>query len=183
MKGNIHTLHHPKIIGRVRGIGAIQKSDLAVGMYFNNDGPGSIPLYDSADGTGDPVMTILPGQLIGQITDFGDGPNGYVVGFTSDAISNNQTGTETAMNYLLGWTGLVVPALSANFSDLQNNINSSQISTQKSAIDTANANGLSLTASLVNALKNAESAAGSIVFWPFVIIAGVWLVGQEIGKR
>jgi hypothetical protein len=51
-------------------IGTIQLSDLKIGMYLKDTGPGTITVYENADTTSNAMVTIQPGSLIGQIHDF-----------------------------------------------------------------------------------------------------------------
>lgn len=146
---------------------AMQVSDLKTGMYLTNTGSASIPLYDSKDGTGTPFLTIQPGQMIGQVVDFSNGPAGQVIYFTSDAI----TAAEPVVDKLISWLPGVSWVLAANFSDIVANVDDTQVTQQAAAIQASADQGASLRNALQQALTSVKQAV--LGDWSFWEIGGV----------
>lgn len=168
-------------------IGAIQQTELQIGMYLTNDGPGTIPVYPNKDGTGTAELTISPGELIGQIVDFSNGPTGMVVYFTSDAITAASSIFDKIGNYILSFIPgqPIVNAGAVNFTDLQSNIDESQINKQQTAINNAAAQGATLANSIKKVAKETGDVIGGVFkgLWPVVLIgAGLWLVTHSSFK-
>lgn len=151
-------------------------ADLKKGMYLTNNGKTVIPLYDENDGTGPVLISIRPGELIGQVMDFRTGPKGNVILFSSDAITANTGLAQRALVYMLTWVpDRFYNVASANFADIQNNVSVQSVSEQNAAIANANANGVSLTNSIKSVAKGAGEALGevgtSLIPWNLVLIA------------
>jgi hypothetical protein len=146
----------------------ISQSDLKIGMYLNNNGPGVVPIYEQKTSVF-PELVIKKGELIGQIIDFTTGPDGMMVVFRSDAIDKVSSKWEKAEHYLsFGYytvSGLV------KFSELQKNINESQVSAQNAAISLAEANGNSLKNSFVKLAHGLAETIEESIPWKLVWVA------------
>jgi hypothetical protein len=153
----------------------IQLADLKIGMYLKNDGKNAIPVYDGSEGTGKPVLNIKPGEMIGKIFDFHNGPNGATVLFGSEAITSALPVSEKAVYYVFLSTFSSITG-SVNFDDLAANVSSGQVQEQQIALDNAAAHGVSLSNTIKKVTKEAgetvSEAAESIIPWKLVLAAG-----------
>lgn len=129
----------------------MQLADIRVGMVLTNDGHSPIPLYDGTAGNvGDPpILSIQPGQLIGQVTDKTVGSGGAVIVFTdphktnidaaSGAIEQASTISQKTIFYLKSYLPFVRStdhsiAASASFASIQANVSDKQIADQLAAM-------------------------------------------------
>lgn len=155
----------------------INLSEIKKGMYLSNNGKDIINLYDSKDGTGDILLSIKPGQIIGKVVDFSNGPIGSVVLFASDKINDASGALTRFNNYFFNWVpGVTFEAASANFSDIQANISEENIQKQNVAMGMAAANGVNITNSIKSAAEGAgdiiSDAGGKLIPWNLVWGAG-----------
>lgn len=155
-------------------------SDLEIGMHLTNTGTGSIPLYDSPDGTGTVALSIAPGSVIGQIVDFSTGPAGVTVAFTSQSIYNTGTTTDKIVNWVLNlfpdMAFTASPALMANYNDIAANVDDAQIKTQAAALGSAVKQGASIANVVKQTLQDivtttTDTAQGLFGSW------SVWEIG------
>jgi len=140
----------------------MNQADLKIGMYLKNDGKGFIPVYGNKDTTGQPFLLIHPGEMIGQIFDFGNGKDGFTIYFGSDVIQSKANLIERVMDYLLSWEPDFIRPRAAGvvkFSDLTADVSDAQVLMQKQAMDTAEQNGVSLS----NGIKKVAKATGEII--------------------
>lgn len=120
-------------------------------MVLTNDGQNPIPLYDGTAGNvGDPPMlTIQPGQLIGQVTDKTVGSGGAVIVFTDPhktnidaaggAIESAATISQKTVFYLKSYIPFIRStdhniAASTAFTNIQANVSDKQIADQLAAM-------------------------------------------------
>lgn len=152
----------------------MNQGDLKRGMYLVNDGPGPIPVYLSGNATGKVGLVVMPKELIGQIVNFTNGPNGYVVRFQSEAIYRAGSFFEEAFSWLTN--GAMVVSGSVNFSDLQKNVTDKQVSAQLSAINAAEAKGASFENAVKDLAHSASNIIGDVIPWNLVWVAGGFYV-------
>lgn len=151
----------------------VQLSDLKQGMYLNNSGQTSIPVYDDFDTTKDPILTIAPGEMIGQIVDFKNSNAGAAVLFSSDAISSALPLSEKVWYYLnpfIWGTGYKRTGV-VNFVDLQNNVSDSQVASQNNALANSATNGVSFGNAFKEVTTDITSSLGESIPWvPITLI-------------
>lgn len=135
----------------------MQISDLKIGMILVNTGTKAIPLYHDQQASGKVALTIKPGEVIGQIVDFGSGVGGATVTFvdhsevgaievTTGPITSSGRAGEKLLSYSLSWLlDPVKVSATARFADIRANVSDDQIIEQGSAIQNAKANGVSLS--------------------------------------
>jgi len=144
---------------------AIQQSDLKIGMYLVNAGKTFIPVYASSEGKGEILLSIKPGEQIGQITDFGTGAKGTTITVTSEAIHEAakkssilaKMGYYTMFLFVPGGLGYIAGII--NFADVKNNLSPVQISEQNTAMKKAEEDG----ASFANSFKKVVSKTGEVL--------------------
>lgn len=169
----------------------MQPSDLHIGMYLTNTGQQSLVLYDNLDCTGPSAGSIAPGQIIGQIADIQNGVGGTTIVFTGDNIDNLvgiwEKIKETTMNVInpISWLtylwtngvhGASQTGLACKFSDLQNCIDDKQVQDQANAIQIAQGNGISLTNTFKQMVREVTNTASDIIPWGLA-----WKVGAAVG--
>ena len=166
-------------------ISGITQDQLKVGMYITNHGSAPIPIYNSVDATGEVAFTVAPGELIGQIVDMGNGPNGYVVGVTSVKVDEHSSIMDKVDNFLLGWTGTVALVGTINFADLKDSINTEYIAKQNEAILQAEQSGVSFENSVKKVAKETMSVVSGAFgeLWPIVLIAGVLFIASHTSVK
>lgn len=145
----------------------MKESDLRVGMYFTNDGNGGIPVFDGLDGTGDIIMTVSPGQLIGQIVDIINGPDGTVLVFVSDAISNAIPFYEKLITFITP-DSIEKAAGGVKFSSFSQDVSDAQVQQQQQAMGIAEANGVTIQNSIKKIVKSATDTIGLSIPWGLV---------------
>lgn len=161
-------------------------ADLKIGMILTNDGKSAIPLYDTQDGTGDVILSIAPGQLIGRIVDFSTGPAGVTIAFTSQAIYDSGSKFEKMVDYIAELVPNFIfeanPALVANAVDVLANVSAAQVAAFQTAMDTAGANEASMKNAVVADLQKLGKAVESAVGWvPITILAlfGIYILTKD----
>lgn len=162
----------------------ITQGDLKIGMHLTNDGTGNILVYDNLDATGSPMLTVKPGQYIGQIVDLRQGQGGLVIDLISDDITKAAPIAERVYVWILDWLPFYQEwvAGGVRFANLQQNVSDNQIAEQKQAMAIAENNGVSL----VNSIKKVASGISDVAFaavpWGLVLTGlTVWVVFTNPG--
>jgi hypothetical protein len=163
----------------------MKPEDIKVGMCLTNDGTGSIPVYDSKDASGSPMLTIAPGSYIGQVCQIDNGVGGVVIAFTSEEINAAMTVLEKIEWYFLfKWIPKEVFAGAVRYSDLQANVSDKQIVEQVQAIADAEANGISFKNSIVKLAHGVADTVEAAIPWNLVILLGVgWFIFKDSGNN
>jgi len=168
----------------------ITQQDLEIGMYLNNDGPAQVALYDDWEHLPEPpTLLIKKGELIGQIVDFKNGPDGLIVIFISDKITQKGSLMEKAVYYSVGWLlDDVKIGFGARFKNIQNCVRVKQVAEQKTAIQNAKDKGVNLTNMVKKAAGTLSTAVSetvkAIIPWDLVWIAGgIWLGGKVLTSK
>lgn len=151
---------------------------LQIGMFLTCDGPGSIPVYQDIDTSSTVLLTIAPGQVIGQIVDFKDTDKQWVI-FSSQTIKDQNPWYDKALSILPGFdaVGAVL------FTDIQANVKDSSVQTQADWM----AQNAQQAATLQNSIKQIAhetgadvGAAASGLFGGVFSGSGGWLVGAAV---
>lgn len=147
-------------------------------MYLSCDGPGSIPVYDDKAANGNVLLTIAPGQLIGQIHNIQTGPSGSVIWFASDAITSASPWYSKITGGILETVDWVNPLWwlddtaketqwgqygSVKFTDLEANVTDAQVAQQNAAIEATEDQGAGVKNKLSNIASKAGQTAGAAI--------------------
>jgi hypothetical protein len=155
----------------------MQPGDLKIGMYLKNEGPGTLPLYDN-DFTQPPSYQVPVGDVIGQIGDIDNGPDGTAVFFIATQKEIDAAPwKDKVVNFLTSWLPDTQPGFAAKFVDIQSHVTDAQIGVQANAIDNAKANGDNIANEIQRIEKDIlDSILGGWSIWEVIGIFGAGYV-------
>jgi hypothetical protein len=154
----------------------IQDLGLEIGMYMNCTGPNSITVYANPDSSKDILLTVQPGQLIGQVHDFvQDKATGeQMVVFTSPAITKAEPWYSYAAGIVETLAATVDPIWwidttrttdnwglygAVKISEIQANVSKTEITNELNSLHSTDANGQTVA----NNIKKLAKGTGQIL--------------------